>query len=68
MTERMPILFNLAEVERLHGLAYTTAIQTGAKGEELDHLTAEVFRSLAGKANRDVLAAKARPKLHLVSK
>lgn len=66
MADRMPIQFDLGEVERLHSIAYCTAIQTGAKGYELDEVTAGIFRALAEQANRVALEAQERPALRLI--
>jgi hypothetical protein len=66
MTERLPLLFGEDEIVRLHSLAYATAIQTGAKVNELDEVTSEVFRSLARQANRAVISAQHHPRLRLV--
>lgn len=63
---RLPIMFSIDEVERLHSIAYAAAIQTGAKGDELDSVTADVFRALAQQANRAEQRARERPNLQLV--
>lgn len=64
---RIPILCTEDEMIRLHSLAYATAIQTGAKGYELDEITSEIFIPMLKHANREVEKAEARPKLSLVS-
>ncbi|MBN9505032.1 MAG: hypothetical protein J0I69_03305 [Altererythrobacter sp.] len=63
---RLPITFARDEVERLHSIAYAAAIQTGAKGIELDEVTSGIFRALAEQANRSVLRAREQPKLRVV--
>lgn len=66
MDINLPCVFGLNEMQRLHGIAYTSAIQTGAKGVELDELTAEIFASLAMQANRAEVIRNAKPALRLV--
>ena len=66
MNARLPLLFATDEIERLHGIAYAAAIQTGAKGEALDQVTSDVFRALAGQANADLIGAAKRPALRLI--
>ena len=70
MAERLPLLFDMAEVERLHEIARIAALQAVAKpgepGGELDHVTAEIFATLAMQANRTVLSAQTRPPLRLI--
>lgn len=61
--DRMPIHCSMDEFERLHSVAYAAAIQTGAKGRNLDEVTAGVFRSLLAEANARATAI---PMLQLV--
>jgi hypothetical protein len=63
---RLPITFARDEAERLHSIAYAAAIQTGAKGEELDEVTAAIFAALAAQTNRSIAKAQSRPPLRLV--
>jgi len=63
---RVPITFSLDEVERLHSIAYAAAIQTGAKGVELDETTAAIFAALAAQTNSSIAKAQSRPPLRLV--
>lgn len=58
---RMPILFDMEESARLHGIAHTAALQTGAKGEELDELTSDIFNVLASYTNYVTVKAKQKP-------
>ena len=61
-----PILCDEGEMMRLHSLAHTTAIQTGAKGYELDQVTAGIFSMLIAQNNRGVMHEAARPQLRLI--
>ena len=67
----LPILFSMDEFERLHGIAHTAAIQTGAKGDELDAAIAKILPGLIEQANRHFINAKlaesARSNLRLVT-
>ncbi|KRA84178.1 hypothetical protein ASD76_09355 [Altererythrobacter sp. Root672] len=56
------MLFGMDEAIRLHGIAQTAAIQTGAKGHELDQVIALIFDVLVAQANRD----ENRPSLKLI--
>ncbi|TCJ39209.1 hypothetical protein [Parafrankia sp. BMG5.11] len=67
MAERLPIHFDRDEVARLSAIANTAAIQTGAKGDELDQVMDAIFRTLAAQANRMVLRERERPALRLIA-
>lgn len=70
MAESLPILFDMGEVERLHAIAYTAALQSGGSrepGGEVDHLTAEMFAAMAKQANRATIRVTRRPPLRLVA-
>lgn len=43
----MPLLIDEEEAQRLTGIAYTAALQSGAKGMALEELASNVFRQLA---------------------
>jgi hypothetical protein len=62
----LPLVCEMSEAQRLHSLAYATAIQSGAKGYELDEVTASLFTDLVEHANRSVIKDRSRPILRLV--
>ena len=66
-----PILFSMDEFDRLHAIAYNVALQTGAKGAEMDDTFDQILRALIAQANRHFLNAKlaesARSNLRLVT-
>lgn len=63
---RMPVLGGVDELDRLHGIARTAALQTGAKGLELEEVTAEILFALIAQSNRAIGADQRRPNLQLV--
>lgn len=66
MSGGVPILCGMDEFERLHRVAYAAAIQTGAKGDALDHVLAGIVRVLLAEANRATIRAERHPPLRLV--
>lgn len=62
----LPILFSMDEFERLHGIAHTAAIQTGAKGDELDAAIAKILPGLIEQVNAATIRDHERPPLRLV--
>lgn len=66
MADGLPLLSGEADIERLHDIARTAAIQTGAKGPDLDRVIAEIFTALAMQANKIELAARQPSHLQLV--
>lgn len=62
----LPLLFGMDEIERLHAVAHTAALQTGAKGLELDETTSAIFLAMAMQANRATVRAAPTPALRLI--
>jgi hypothetical protein len=61
-----PVLGGYDEACRLHEIAKTAALQTGAKGLELDNVIASILSTLLAQSNRAIIAERARPRLQLV--
>jgi hypothetical protein len=61
-----PVLGGYDEACRLHEIAKTAALQTGAKGLGLDNVIASILSVLIGQSNREFIAAVTRPQLQLV--
>ena len=64
--EGLPIICDPDEMERVHSIAFTAAIQTGARGEELDQMTSGIFRVMIGQTNRAEMKARRQQPLRLI--
>lgn len=66
MMRGQPVLGGVDEAMRLHSIAKVAALQTGAKGAELDQVIATILTTLIGQSNRGIIAERARPQLRVV--
>ena len=66
METGIPVLAGRNEVERLHGVAKAAALQTGAQGDALDMMIADVLEILLRQSNRQEIALHRRTSLHAI--